>query len=103
MEKIIFTVRDSKVERYLQPFFETTKASAMRAFGDVCNSDDHQFKIHSGDYTLFAIGTFDDESGEIRPYKTHENLGLAAHFIKHEPSHPDQLPLMSIGKAALSD
>lgn len=92
MEKILFTVRDSKVERYLDPFFEVTKASAMRAFGEVCNSPDHQFNRHSGDYTLFAIGTWCDETSKLTEYLTPENLGLAAHFIRPAaPSRTDEI------------
>lgn len=81
MQQLAYAVRDSKAERYLPPFFAPTRAVAVRMFQQAANDQSHNFNNHSGDYTLFEIGTFDDETGAIAPHETHENLGLAAHHI----------------------
>ncbi len=59
----VFAVYDSKSEAYLQPFFMPTKGSALRAISDCVNDAQHQFAQHPEDYTLFHLGTFEDNSG----------------------------------------
>lgn len=61
----IFTVYDSKVESYLQPFFMRSVGEAIRGFEDVCNTPDHMFNKHAGDYSLVHIGEYDEKTAEI--------------------------------------
>lgn len=82
----IYTAYDSKVENYLPPFFVKTKGAALRAFTEFVNDPNTQFHKHPADYTLFEIGEFDENSGQIAPYETKINLGVAIEFLKT----PDQ-------------
>ncbi len=83
MKLLVFSVYDSKVEAFLQPFFAPTKGAALRSFTDACNSGDHEFNRHAGDYTLFLIGSYDEKSSLLEPC-TLENLGVALTFIVEE-------------------
>jgi len=70
----IFCIYDGCAKAYLPPFFLPETAMALRTFSDCCNSDDHQFGMHPGDYTLFCMGTFDDNSSR---FETHSGEKVA--------------------------
>ena len=65
MKDRIFTVYDSKVEAYMQPFFQKGLGQALRTFTDMVNNPEHPFHKHAEDYTLYELGTFDEVTGEI--------------------------------------
>lgn len=77
----VFTVHDSKAEAYLSPFFCLTNGQAVRSFSDTANESGHVFNKHSGDFTLFLIGEYDDQKGILVPYTTHIHLGKAIEYI----------------------
>lgn len=77
----MFTVFDSKAEAYLPPFYMHTVGEAKRSFADTCNNTEHQFYRHSGDYTLFHIGSFNDAACTVEMLKALNNLGTASTFI----------------------
>lgn len=60
----IFTIFDCKAESYLQPFFSLNEATARREFSQAVNGDG-QFNKHAEDYTLFQLGTFNQEHGNF--------------------------------------
>ena len=62
----MFVIYDSKANAYMQPWFLTQEAMAQRAFADCVNDADHNFGRHPEDYTLFAIGDFDDQSAKVQ-------------------------------------
>jgi len=76
----MFTVYDSKAELYLPPFYNQTTGQAVRAFGDTCNQKDHPFNKHPEDYTLFELGTFDDNTAIIVSNDAKTSLGTAIEY-----------------------
>lgn len=84
----MFTVFDSKAEAYLPPFTTAARGQAVRSFSDTCNDPEHVFNKHPEDYTLFALGEFDDTTAEFDPLLTPVSLGVASEFI-----HQLELPL----------
>lgn len=83
----VFSVYDEKAEAYLPVFQLPTSPMATRIFGECVNSREHQFGKHPGDYTLFLVGTFNDETGEINYYK--KTLGNGLEFKKPQESVTD--------------
>lgn len=78
----MFTVYDQKAQAYLPPWIMPQVAMAKRVFGDCVNSADHQFATHPADYTLFTLGTFDDETARFTPCPNGpETLGSGLEFI----------------------
>lgn len=75
-----FTVFDSAAGLYLEPFSAPTAEVAIRGFRQAVNKADHQFNLYPDDYTLFEIGSFDPESGEIMGITPH-SLGNALTFL----------------------
>lgn len=65
--KLIFAVKDTAVNAFGTPFYEQTRASAVRAFTDAVNQADptNQFHKHPEDFVLFQLGQFDEDNGVI--------------------------------------
>lgn len=66
----VFSVFDAKLASFGRPWYELTEASAIRVFTDAVNDDSNQnnqwFK-HPEDFSLFHIGEFNDETGNVEP------------------------------------
>jgi len=85
MVKKIFSIYDEKSEAYLQPFFLDTDGQAVRAIVDCLNDSNHNFARHSADYTLFALGEFDDQDATLTVNK--RSLGNLVEFKKQMTIH----------------
>lgn len=79
MKMQAFSIYDSKSEAFSKPFFDITRGSAVRGFSDAVNDETTQFNHHPGDFTLFAVGAFDDEIGKFIPEEP-VSLGIAVTF-----------------------
>lgn len=78
----VFSVYDEKAQAFLPPFILPKVAQAKRIFSDCINSDDHQFGNHPDDYTLFRLGTFNDEDGQFLLERAKQSLGNGVEFIE---------------------
>jgi len=67
MKMLICAVRDQAIGAFMQPFFSRSEGEAMRGFSDACKDDKMPFRAHLADYSLFVLGAFDDQIGEIVP------------------------------------
>lgn len=81
MKVKIFSVFDSKVGAFQQPFFARTTGEAMRMFEDAVQKPESGFHAHAGDYSLFEIGSFDDSSGKFDMPQAPVELALAASLL----------------------
>lgn len=63
----MFAIRDLKVEAFMTPYFAMTDAQAVRMFGDSVNEAGSALNRHTDDYSLFRIGEWDDQSGQVLP------------------------------------
>lgn len=82
----VFTVYDQKAEAFLPPFFVPSVGLATRAFTDCINSKDHQFGKHPADYTLFNLGTWNDDDASFDA-RTKKSMGNGVEYIDPEYSH----------------
>lgn len=80
----MFSVFDAKADAFLPPWIMPRTTMAQRTFSDCVNSNDHQFAAHPEDYTLFQLGMWDDETGQLDQLPTPRSLGLALEYIKHD-------------------
>lgn len=62
-----FSVHDIAVGAFLPVFFARSKGEAIRSFAAAVNDAGHQFAKSKGDYNLFFLGGFDDNSGMLIP------------------------------------
>ena len=89
MKHIMFAIHDAKAHAYLPPFILHRIEMAQRVFKDCINDPTHQFSKNPADYTLFTIGTFDDNTANIKTEKMTKSLGNGIEFIEN-PFDPDQ-------------
>ena len=61
----VYSIRDSKSGLFAQPFFMTTHAYAIRAFGDLANDPTTLIGKHPEDFSLYCLCQFDDVNGEF--------------------------------------
>lgn len=80
----MFAVYDSKAEAYFQPFFMATNGQALRAFKDLANDPKSNICRHPGDYTLFVLGEYDDETGNVLNLGAKINLGTGLEHKSRE-------------------
>ena len=78
----IFCLYDCKAEAYLAPQYFPTKGIAIRAFTELSNDGESNVSKHSEDYTLFEVGTFDDNICRFDIYATPISIGKAIEFKK---------------------
>lgn len=81
MSEEIFTVFDTAAKRFLQPFFAETPEVACRMFRQLVNKQDHQFNKFPEDYVLFHLGSYDGETGQLRPLSEPHSLGVAITYV----------------------
>jgi hypothetical protein len=81
MTKILFTVFDSAAKAYMEPFFAPTVEFAIRKFRATVNEPGTTIHRFPEDYSLFAIGEFDPETGMVKPYQELHSLGVAIQFV----------------------
>jgi hypothetical protein len=86
----VFSIFDAKAEAYLPPFILPKKAMAERTFSDCVNSETHQFGANPQDYTLFELGTFNDENGQFLLHRAVISCGNGLEFRKPDfPRSPE--------------
>ncbi len=93
MKLKVFSIFDSKAEAFIQPFYSQTTGTAIRSFEAAVNQPEHEFHKYAGDYTLFELGEFDQNTGITTSLETQLNLGLALTFIR-EPQAPVEAPVL---------
>lgn len=63
MKLYIYSVYDKAVNAYMQPFYARSAGEAIRSFTELANDPKTNVAKYPSDYTLFALGEFDDNSG----------------------------------------
>lgn len=72
----VVAIRDQAASVYSRPFFVPTVGMAMRSFQDECNrqSDDNELWKHPEDFTLWQLGSFDDNTGRFSNLEVPEQI-----------------------------
>lgn len=70
----IFSIFDEKAKAFLPPILLPHVGQMEREFKDAVNDITTAFYRHPEDYTLFKLGTFDNETGMHKIDKTPEPL-----------------------------
>jgi hypothetical protein len=78
----IYTIFDSKIGTYHNPFYAKSRGEAIRIFTEACNDSNSNLFKYPTDFTLFELGEYDDESAAFNTLPTPYSIGLAQEFIK---------------------
>lgn len=76
----VFAVYDSKARSYGQPFFCINAGIAVRIFQSTVMDETTQFNKYPEDFSLFHLGSFNDQTGEFTARENPTNLGLASQY-----------------------
>lgn len=63
---ILCSIHDSQSERWTNPLCFPAVGAAIRAFTQACDGGDKQMTNAPGDFTLYTIGSYDDQLGIIK-------------------------------------
>lgn len=88
MKVNVYAILDTAGQAFLQPWFAANHALAFRNLEKACRNPDSPFVQFPADFTVFCIGQFDDDTGELLPHKKHENLGNMIQFVPAENPEP---------------
>ncbi len=98
MKLNIYSIFDTATGLYSRPYFTQSDAEAMRAFEDLAIDAKHPVGSHPEDYSLFRLGTFDDNHGKMTN-EENECLVTALETIsKTRRVDKDQMDLLSLVK-----
>jgi hypothetical protein len=81
---MIYSVYDSKAEAFMLPQFYQTKGIAIRAFVEAVNTEGTPFNKYPADFTMFELGSFEDNECKFEVYDTPKSIGLGIEFVKSE-------------------
>lgn len=82
MELKMYSIRDSKGEIYMQPFFQKTHGEAERSFQQLANDEKTTVCKFPEDFDLYYLGTYDDQTGRMSSLDTPQHI-IKAVNLKH--------------------
>lgn len=73
----VYTLHDRVADTYTPPFYASNDEEAIRSVRyQLYSSPTSQLSVFSADYALMLIGSFDDQTGQLRPREDLKSLGL---------------------------
>jgi len=76
----VFGIYDSKAEAYLSPFMMKSKGEAIRAIQNHIEDKEHNFHKYAEDFTLFELGSWDDQTAKYELHSTPKSMGVFIEF-----------------------
>ena len=87
----IVAIYDVKAEAYLKPIFVQSNGVAIRSFAEAVNDGQSDFSKHPEDYSMFALGSFDDSTGFFDlDVKSKKQIAHAMDLVHREEPSPDR-------------
>lgn len=68
MKCIICSIKDDMIG-FMNPFIQHNEMEAERTLRTLVNDPASQINKNPGDYSIWTLGKFDDQTGEIEPNK----------------------------------
>lgn len=78
----VFSIYDTGISTWLPPIYARNKGEMLRQFIDAINNPESKFSKYPSDYTLFELGTWNDDNCEFTFLKAPIKLGVAIEFVK---------------------
>lgn len=77
----MYAVFDTKSQLFGMPHFQKSDGVAIRSFSTACESPETELNKYPSDFSLYHIGTFHVETGELVP-ATPRQICNASEFVK---------------------
>lgn len=84
MKIMMYSVYDSKTGVFGQPNFLINRGAALRAWQEAANDNQSNIGKYPADFTMFEIGYWDDETGNVSMHHTKVSLGTALEFKRDQ-------------------
>lgn len=81
MKYNVYAVRDEVAGLFKYDFKRARHGEALRFFGDGVQDGKSEIAKHPGDFSLFFIATFDDESGRFESLDVAQRLASALDYV----------------------
>lgn len=81
MLKQIYSVKDEKIGLFIGPFFSNGVVDALRSLTIAANDANSNLNRFSQDFSLYHLGTLDDESGKITTLNNPELITTVLQLI----------------------
>lgn len=81
-----YTLYDAKSLTYSPPFYAAAHGSAIRMVMELCNDMGTTVGRHPADFTLYCVGRFNDQSGEMLPAATREHISDVLALTPRSPA-----------------
>lgn len=94
----VFTLHDSKVGTYSQPFFARSIGEATRIISNTVASGESHLSRNPEDFSLLRLGTFDDASARFECGDP-QSFGTLVQFMPKPKGVPPLLAAMEGGKS----
>lgn len=82
MKYKIVSIRDDAVQAFGQPMFMVALGQATRGFADEVNNESGPMGKHPSDYSLYELGSYDDETGKFENLESPRLLSRGADVSK---------------------
>lgn len=83
----MYVIYDSKAEVYNRPFFLINDDIALRSALDLIQDTQTDLHRHPADFTMFKIGTYDDQTSIISDDQRTNICNFAELKLKMEPAN----------------
>ena len=79
----IYVIYDDKAKTYHTPFYQTNDETCLRTMTDMANNPELDTCKFAEDYTLFCLGEYEKNTGEILLSETRDTI-CRLHELKKE-------------------
>jgi len=87
----VFSIYDSGISTWMPPLFVRNKGEILRWFMEAVNDPQNKLSKYPSDYTLFEIGTWDDDKCKFSLLSTPVSVGIAIEYLKAKESQSQEL------------
>lgn len=85
MKVFVHSVFDHKARLWSHPFYAVNSAVALRSFRAMCNEPGNQVYQAPRDFSLFVLGTFDDDVGKFTLLEQAVKLADGGELVDVDP------------------
>ena len=80
----MYVIYDAKAKFYNRPFCQINDQIALRSAQDLLETPNTDISRNPEDFTMFCVGTYDDETAQIKPFDI-QNVICRFHELTRRP------------------
>lgn len=92
LTRLMFSLFDSKANAFAPPFMAQNPGMAIRMVASAAADGSSDLYKFGGDYTLFEIATFYEETGLIEPREAFHNHGTVLSILNATAPRTENIP-----------